>query len=49
MRELIIWIALASGNFFYQFFWQQDYETAIERTYFQALALLLVYLARKFL
>ena len=40
-------IMCAIGNFIYQYINKQDYGTAIERTYFQCISLLIAYMVSK--
>lgn len=40
----LLFIGLAAGNFAYQIFTDQDWETAKERSFFQATALLAVWI-----
>jgi len=48
MKTLFIFLALGLGNFSYQFtHGTYDYRTALERTYFQGVALLISFLITK--
>jgi hypothetical protein len=41
VRILVLWLSLVIGNFLWQFFGDANWPIAIERSYFQAVALLL--------
>jgi hypothetical protein len=40
---ILIILALTAANFIYQFFSDKEYETALERSYFQAVAVLITW------
>jgi hypothetical protein len=48
MRLLIIFIALAISNYAYQAFSGHQWHVALERTWFQGLAMMCVYLIQRF-
>lgn len=49
MKALSVWFFLALGNFAYQYFYPvPDFAVALERTYFEGVALLTYYLMDRF-
>lgn len=44
IQLLILFVGLAASNFIYQMFTAKDYETAIERSFFQFVALALAWI-----
>ena len=47
-QSVTLAIALAAGNFFYARFCSKNYEKAFERSYFQVVAIVLMYFLVRF-
>ena len=47
MKELTIFLSLSAANLFVQFFTSERYEVALERSYWQGIALLTYWICRK--